>query len=717
MKLETKIMLAAATAVGLTTALSIGIVHHVSSKNRVAELRGKMSSIIAQSEQVAAGMDDMYRSHAFDTAGLMAAAKAQSQAEGRPLKEMYSSTDIYKTVPIVAAWKSVQSAADKNGFKFFTPARPDLTARNPKNSNGADFAAAFQTFDKGSPEYFLEDRAHDQLILARPVRLQPSCLACHGDPANSRTGDGKDPLGFPMENMKVGDIRGAFVLEAGIGHDAVVGATMKAMAIGGGIVLLAVLAGFYWFNRRIIVRPVIGIISEIEEASRQTSGAASQISDASHSLAEGASEQAAALEQTSASLEEMSSMTKRNAENARKANALAEEARGAADKGAGDMKAMSAAMEAIKVSSDDIAKIIKTIDEIAFQTNILALNAAVEAARAGEAGMGFAVVADEVRNLAARSAQAAKETAAKIEGAISKTGQGVEISSKVLQALNDIVSKVRQVDELVAEVATASHEQTQGITQISTAVSQMDKVTQSNAANAEESASAAEELNAQAEYLEQSVVKMLAFVGGAHHDAATAAPPNTPTPGHFATETAIERHSLQPVQPANSRRQSASIPMPAPVKAKTQNGVIAWDDARMSTGDDTIDSQHKSLIEHINDLHAACLAGTGREELLKMLAFLGEYAQSHFRHEEEVMQNHRCPSRGKNKAAHVQFLHDYTSLVEAVNQHGPSTTVILQIKELLGNWLQNHICSVDTGLRTCTANHQLQSADSKTFPA
>jgi methyl-accepting chemotaxis protein len=165
-------------------------------------------------------------------------------------------------------------------------------------------------------------------------------------------------------------------------------------------------------------------------------------------------------------------------------------------------------MEAIKVSSDDIAKIIKTIDEIAFQTNILALNAAVEAARAGEAGMGFAVVADEVRNLAQRSAQAAKETAGKIEGAITKTGQGVEISSKVAQTLNEIVTKARQVDELVAEVASASREQTEGITQINTAVGQMDKVTQSNAANAEESAAAAEELNAQAEVMKQSVAEL-----------------------------------------------------------------------------------------------------------------------------------------------------------------------------------------------------------------
>jgi len=279
-----------------------------------------------------------------------------------------------------------------------------------------------------------------------------------------------------------------------------------------------------------IARILKRLVSELSLGAEQTTDAASQVSSASQSLAEGSSEQAASLEETSSSLEEMASMTKRNAENAQKANDLAKQARAAADKGSTDMQTMSAAMEAIKVSSDDIAKIIKTIDEIAFQTNILALNAAVEAARAGEAGMGFAVVADEVRNLAQRSAQAAKETAAKIEGAITNTSNGVEISTKVVDALNDIVTKVRQVDELVAEVAGASREQTQGITQINTAVSQMDKVTQSNAANAEESAAAAEELNAQAATMKQSVNELLQLVGGAQQTGQSYAPArNVPT--------------------------------------------------------------------------------------------------------------------------------------------------------------------------------------------
>jgi len=260
-------------------------------------------------------------------------------------------------------------------------------------------------------------------------------------------------------------------------------------------------------------RPITQMISRLNNGASQTVAAADQVSAASQSLAEGASEQAASLEETSSSLEEMASMTKRNSENAQQANDLAKQARQAADKGAADMQSMSTAMQAIKVSSDDIAKIIKTIDEIAFQTNILALNAAVEAARAGEAGMGFAVVADEVRNLAQRSAQAAKETAAKIEGSIGKTAQGVEISTKVAAALNEIVTKARQVDELVAEVASASREQTQGITQINTAVSQVDKVTQANAANAEESAAAAEELNGQAELMKQTVRDLTRLVG------------------------------------------------------------------------------------------------------------------------------------------------------------------------------------------------------------
>jgi methyl-accepting chemotaxis protein len=267
-----------------------------------------------------------------------------------------------------------------------------------------------------------------------------------------------------------------------------------------------------------ITQPINQVISHLNEGANQTVSAASQVACASQSMAEGASEQAASLEETSASLEEMASMTNRNSESAQKANDLTRKTRQSADAGSNDIKAMGEAMKAIKTSSDDISKIIKTIDEIAFQTNILALNAAVEAARAGEAGMGFAVVADEVRNLAQRSAQAARETSSMIEDAIHRTSQGVEISDKVAKTLDEIVTQIRLVDELVAEVATASKEQSQGISQISIAVSEIDKVTQSNAASAEESASASEELNAQAEAVKRAVIQLAEIIGSSNHN-------------------------------------------------------------------------------------------------------------------------------------------------------------------------------------------------------
>jgi methyl-accepting chemotaxis protein len=287
-----------------------------------------------------------------------------------------------------------------------------------------------------------------------------------------------------------------------------------------------------------------GITEQLSAGADQTAAAAGQVSTASQSLAEGASEQAASLEETSASLEEISSMTKRNAESASQAKALSNQTRQAAEGGASSMAEMKQAMDAIKESSASIAKIVKTIDEIAFQTNILALNAAVEAARAGEAGAGFAVVADEVRSLAQRSAQSAKETAAKIEDSVTRSEHGVKISARVAESFSEIVTKARGVDELVAEIATGSNEQSQGIGQVATAVSQMDKVTQSNAASAEESASASEELNAQAENLRDFVASLQALVKGSAGKAPSHAAP--------VREPKVPQRAMSPSKAATS---------------------------------------------------------------------------------------------------------------------------------------------------------------------
>ena len=265
---------------------------------------------------------------------------------------------------------------------------------------------------------------------------------------------------------------------------------------------------------RSIVKPINQIIQDLTDGAQQVAAASTQVSSASQSLAEGATEQAAGLEETSSSLEEMSSMTRQNADNAQQANLLASETSKSANEGVSSMAHMNRAIEEIRASSDETAKIIKVIDEIAFQTNLLALNAAVEAARAGEAGKGFAVVAEEVRNLAIRSAEAAKNTSSLIEESVKNAQNGVGISVEVTRVFEEIVQKIDRTSNLISEITAASQEQAQGIDQVNTAVGQMDKVTQQNAANAEESASASEELSAQAEQMNSVVQRLVSLVTG-----------------------------------------------------------------------------------------------------------------------------------------------------------------------------------------------------------
>jgi methyl-accepting chemotaxis protein len=327
--------------------------------------------------------------------------------------------------------------------------------------------------------------------------------------------------------------------------------------------LAGALAGMVgaWFIIRSITRPISRIAEHLSAESSGTHAAALTVNEVSQSMADGASRQAASLEQSSASLHELASMTQRNSDSARSAKSLAAEARTTADNGARDMAAMQGAMTAIKTSSHEISKIIKTIDEIAFQTNILALNAAVEAARAGEAGAGFAVVAEEVRNLAQRSAQAAKETAAKIADASAKSEQGASISGQVAGSLDAIVERIRQLDETMGGIAQASHEQSEGINQLNQAVAGMDKITQSNAELAQQGAASSQELQRQSAQVKSEVAGLLRMVRGSAD----------------SEPEVVERPRARPVvgKPATGRR--ATTPptkLEVPKRNGTANGTI-----------------------------------------------------------------------------------------------------------------------------------------------
>ena len=291
---------------------------------------------------------------------------------------------------------------------------------------------------------------------------------------------------------------------------AFIGSLITGVAIG------AVVLGVFFavLITRGITKTLTRIITGLNEGADQVNDAAGQVASASQQLAEGASEQASSLEETSSALEQMAAMTRTNAENAKEANSLSGQARDAAQSGDQTMDKLNNAMTAINESSGQISKIIKVIEEIAFQTNLLALNAAVEAARAGEHGKGFAVVADEVRNLAQRAAQAARETTSLIENSVGRAKEGADVAGEVAHSLGAIVADVTKVTDLINGIARASEEQAEGVEQVNMAVSQMDKVTQQNASGAEESASAAEELSAQAATVKGTVDELAQMIGG-----------------------------------------------------------------------------------------------------------------------------------------------------------------------------------------------------------
>ncbi|MEY3026312.1 MAG: hypothetical protein RLZZ238_1209 [Planctomycetota bacterium] len=467
----------------------------------------------------------------------------------------YSDSRFFQTIPVVVGWQTADEAAKKEGIHFQIAA---FDARNKKNEPEAgSFRAKLlarledQVAAGGEPAAHAIDQSTNTLHYMRAIKLDQSCMLCHGDPRGEfdPDKDGKDALGFAMEGWKVGGTHGAYEVAIPLdGVDAQVAGfisgglvwTIPMLVVGafGFAFLLRLTFGrpmkimidrirdiaegegdltkrldatntdelgtmATWFNR--FVGKLEGILGDIRKGASEIDAGSSQVSSTSQSVASGASQQAASLEEISASLEEMSAMTERNAQNASTAVSRSDEARTRANTCQEQMTRMSEAMGAIKQSSDSIAKVLKVIDEIAFQTNLLALNAAVEAARAGEAGKGFAVVAEEVRNLAQRSAQAARETATMIEESTTRADRAVSICNDVDSSLRTIVDGTREVNELLSQIAGASREQAQGIGQINSGVAELDKVTQQNAGNSEELAAASEQTAAQVASLKQVV--------------------------------------------------------------------------------------------------------------------------------------------------------------------------------------------------------------------
>ena len=279
------------------------------------------------------------------------------------------------------------------------------------------------------------------------------------------------------------------------------------------IVALIIGILFAMFSVKMIVGSMKTVIVQVAQSAEHTLTVAGQVTSASQSLAAGSSEQAASIEETSSSLEEMTARTRQNANNAGQANDYMKSANQMVENANGVMVSLTNSMNDISKSSEDTHNIVKKIDEIAFQTNLLALNAAVEAARAGETGSGFAVVADEVRSLAMRAAGAAKDTAQLIESTVKQIKDGSSLVTKTYDAFGEVSQSVSNAGQLVGEIAAASKEQALGIEQVSHAVLEMDRVTQQNAAHAEESAGASEELNAQAGQMKFIVDELTALIG------------------------------------------------------------------------------------------------------------------------------------------------------------------------------------------------------------
>ncbi len=486
--------------------------HYQAKKTAIDSYVEKARAICLTAESTREEMDDKWAKGIF------------TQKMLRDYSEKGEKEKALAVVPVVSAWHAAMRKATEGGYKFKVP---KFSPRNPTNEPDELETRALKALEQNNlAEYYEVDKSINSVRYFLPVKLSETCMNCHGDPSTSQAlwgnDSGLDPTGAKMENWKVGEVHGAFeVIQSLDQADKKVATTLQFALIIVVICLAAAGIIFFVVILKTVDQPIKRVTDALYLGATETAEASAQVSASSQQLAEGATDQAASLEDSSSAIEEMTSMTKQNAENARHANTMTQEARKTAQKCVDAMKRMSAAINEIKQSSDEAARIVKSIDEIAFQTNLLALNAAVEAARAGEAGKGFAVVAEEVRNLAMRSAEAAKTTSSMIGESQKISENGVSVSRDVDEALDQIATLISKIAHIIGEVSAATTEQSLGIDQINNAVAKMDKITQQTAATAETSASASEQLNAQSEELKSIVGELVRIVQGGDVDASS----------------------------------------------------------------------------------------------------------------------------------------------------------------------------------------------------
>lgn len=508
MKLQTKIVLCVSVASALAMGVGVLVQKLVIDQVQMDRSRASMRSTLMQAETVRANASMLVRDGAYDFEALR---KELAAADD------FRDTAFYRTIPVVASWSSIEEVAKDFGYTFRVTKRQ---ARNPLNEPDAKESELLDYLERsGADEYFLDDEAADELVYARPIRLTSDCLLCHGDPADSLSGDGKDVLGFAMEDWKTGETHGAFILKAdkrnlramgtaafldGVGDTALWTLPLVALLVCGAVAFVSVS----------VMKPLKRSLGLVAGNSDGNLEASSRIRSASALLSDGVCKQVSSIEETSATLAEISSVSRGNAEMAAKVQRSVGETGSLVRQGSSKIGEMQEAIDAINRSSLNISGIIKAIEDIAFQTNILALNASVEAARAGVAGAGFSVVANEVRSLAKKCADAAQASEEMIQDSLSKSEKGVQVTNDIVRFLKRIEEQVSSVELSFDEIAEASERQSVGVSQINSAMETMDQVSQQSAAHSESLAHAADSLRTKARETRDLVASMEALIFG-----------------------------------------------------------------------------------------------------------------------------------------------------------------------------------------------------------